>query len=241
MSILQIGPVALPVYPLALVLAFWAALAVAARVAQPLGVDGDHLWNAGLYGLVAMALAGRLAHVIAFWPAYRLQPLDIVGFNTQAFLWTPGAVAGLAVAAGYIYRHKLPWATTLDAVAVGGVTGVMIAELGAFVSGINIGAPSAVPWAVDAWGVARHPVQVYAVLGLAVTLATVLRAQRKPYPPGILAWAALLGWGITTWLIEPFRADSAILLGGFRATQIVGLLSAAAALWAFRRRAIQSF
>ena len=71
LPILQLGPLALPVYPISLLLAFWAGLALSARAARRLGVDGDHIWNAGLYGLLATIIVGRLAHGIAFWPAYR--------------------------------------------------------------------------------------------------------------------------------------------------------------------------
>mgnify|MGYP001046629494 CR=1 FL=1 len=86
LPVLQLGPFAVQTYPLALVLAGWLALAMGARAAKWLGLDGDHVYNAGLYGLLAGVIVGRLAHVLAFWPAYRSQPLEIFGFNTTAFL-----------------------------------------------------------------------------------------------------------------------------------------------------------
>ena len=167
LPILQIGPLALPVYPISLLLAFWVGLALSARAARRLGLDGDHIWNAGLYGLLAAIIVGRLGHVIAFWPAYRLQPLDIVGLNAQAFLWGPGLLAGVIVAAWYIHRHKLPWVTVLDAVAPGVLVGLVIASLGALLAGNDVGAPANLPWAVELWGVSRHPVQLYARAGRA--------------------------------------------------------------------------
>ena len=237
LPILQIGPLALPTYPLALLIAFWTALEISSRSARRSGLDGDHLYNAGLYGALALIVAGRGAHVVAFWPAYRVQPGEIIGLNTQAFLWGPGAIIGACVAAWYIYRHKLPWAQVLDAAAAGALVGLIIAELGAFLAGNGIGAAAELPWAVELWGVRRHPVQLYAALGAALTLAATLWAARRGLRGGTAAWIGLLGWGVTTWLVEPFRAESATILGGLRTAQVIGWAAVIGALWALRTRA----
>jgi phosphatidylglycerol:prolipoprotein diacylglycerol transferase len=235
LPILQLGPLALPTYPISLLVAFWVGLALSARAASRLGMDGDHVWNAGLYGLLATIVVGRLAHAIEFWPAYVMQPLDIIGLNAQAFLWGPGLSAGVIVAAWYIYRHKLPWATVLDAAAPGVLVGLVIANLGALLAGNDVGAPANLPWAVNLWGVSRHPVQIYAALGELITLAVVLHALREPSRPGTAALLSLLGWGLTTWLIEPFRAESAAVMAGIRLWQVIGLGAALVALWVLRR------
>lgn len=236
LPILQIGPLSLPTYPLALLSAFWIALEVSGRIARRAGLDGDHLYNAGLYGVLALIVAGRGAHVIAFWPAYRVQPGEIIGLNTQAFLWGPGAIVGLCVAAWYVYRHKLPWAQVLDAAAVGALVGLIIAHGAALLAGNAVGAPAELPWAVELWGVRRHPVQLYAALGAALTVAATLWAVRRGLRGGTAAGIGLLGWGLTTWLTEPFRAESATILGGLRSAQIIGWGAALLALWMLRRR-----
>jgi len=233
--VLQLGSIALPTYPISLLLAFWTGLALSARAARRLGLDGDHMWNAGLCALLATIVVGRLAHVIAFWPAYRLQPVEMVGLNAQAFLWGPGVLAGLIAAAWYIHRHELPWATVLDAAAPGVLAGLIITNLGVLLAGNDVGAPTALPWAVEIWGVPRHPVQIYAALGELITLTAVLAALRKPSKPGTAALLGLLGWGLTTWLIEPFRAGSSTIMAGIRLWQMIGLAAALAALWTLRR------
>ena len=233
--VLQLGSIALPTYPISLLLAFWAGLALSARTMRRLGLDGDHMWNAGLYALLTTIVVGRLAHVIAFWPAYNSQPLEIVGLNAQAFLWGPGVLAGLIAAAWYIHRHKLPWATVLDAAAPGVLAGLIIANLGALLGGNGVGAPADLPWAVEIWGVSRHPVQLYAALCELTTLAVVLHALRKPSRPGTAALLGLLGWGLTTWLVEPFRAERSTIVAGIRLWQVIGLSVARVVLWFLRR------
>ena len=241
LPVLQIGPLAIQTYPLALVLAGWVSLAIAARVASRKGIDGDHIYNAGLYGLVAGLLAARLAHVIAFWPAYRAQPLEILGLNTTAFLLWPGVIAGLAVAGWYIYRHQLPLASMLDAFAPGLLIGLAIAATGALLAGRSPGAPADLPWAVELWGVRRHPVQAYEALGLLAVGLFVLsltRSDRDSGDPrkGTVALIALLGWGLVEWLVEAFRSPDVVstLLGGIRTGQVLGLGAALVALLALR-------
>lgn len=236
LPVLQIGPLAIQTYPLALVLAGWVALAIGARAARRVGIDGDHIYNAGLYALVAGVVAGRLAHVIAYLPAYRAQPLEIIGFNTTAFLLWPGVLAALAVTGWYIYRHHLPLVPFLDALAPGLLVGLAVAAVGALLTGRNPGAPADLPWSVTLWGVRRHPVQLYEALGLLAVGLFVLDLIRRGSRPGVPALIALLGWGLVEWLVEAFRSPevSSAVLGGLRLAQVAGLAAALAALVGLR-------
>lgn len=238
LPVLQIGPVAIQTYPLALVLAGWIALEVGARVARRTGLDGDHVYNAGLYGLLAGVLGARLGHVVAYWPAYRSQPLEVFGFNTHAFLLWPGILGAMAVVSWYLYRRRLPAATMLDALAPGLAAGVGIAQVGALLAGRNPGAPTNLPWAVNLWGVARHPSQVYEALAVLLVLTVVGIALRRRAAAGTAAWLALLGYGLSLWLLEPFRAESVTVLGGLRAPQLWGLVAALVALRGLRHLAM---
>lgn len=234
LPVLQIGPLALPTYPLGLLIAFWTALEVASRIARRQGMDGDHLYNAGLIGGLALLIVGRLAHVAAFWPAYRLQPAEIVGLNTQAFLWEPAALAGVLAAAGYVFRRRLSWPVVADAAGAGALAGLIIAQVAALLAGVNVGAAAELPWAIDLWGVRRHPVQLYAALGEAIALVAVIVAVRRGARPGTAARLALFGWGATTWLVEPFRAESATFVAGLRSAQVVGWAAMLLVLWLWR-------
>jgi phosphatidylglycerol---prolipoprotein diacylglyceryl transferase len=236
LPVLQIGPLALPIYPLSLLLAIWAALAVGAWAARRQGIAGDHIYNAGLYGIIAALVIARLAHVTAFWPAYRTHPLEIVGFQTRALLWWPGLVAALVVAGWYIRRHRLPWARVADAGALGALVGVSIACLGAFLAGRGLGAPTKLSWGISTWDMPRHPFQLYwmlATLATAGLVAWVLSRQRQP---GAAALAALAGCGLAVLLIEPARADSLTTVGGLRVAQLLGLAAVILVLWRLRTR-----
>jgi phosphatidylglycerol:prolipoprotein diacylglycerol transferase len=231
----QIGPFTVPIYPLSLLLAVWAALAAAGWAARRQGLAGDHIINVGLYGLVAGVAIARLAHVIAFWPAYRTQPLEIVGSNSRAFIGWPGLVAALVVAGWYIRRHRLPWARVVDAGALGALLGASVACLGAFLAGQGLGVPTALPWGVTAWDVPRHPFQLYGMLATLATAGLVAWVLTRQKRPGVAALVALAGCGLAALLIDPARAESLTAVGGLRVVQLLGLASLVLALWGLRR------
>lgn len=236
LPVLLIGPLALPVYPLSVLLAIWTALAVGAWAARRQGIAGDHIYNAGLCGIIAAVVVARLSHVITFWPAYRTQTLEIVGFNTRALVWWPGLVAALAVAGWYIRRHRLPWANVVDAGALGALVGMSIACLGAFLSGRGLGAPTGLPWGITTWDVPRHPFQLYWMLAILATAGLVAWVLNRQKEPGAAALAALTGYGMAVLLIEPARADSLTMAGGLRVAQLLGLAAVILALWRLRTR-----
>jgi phosphatidylglycerol---prolipoprotein diacylglyceryl transferase len=234
LPVLQIGPFALQAYPLSLLLAAWAGLAVGARVATRLGIDGDHIYNAGFAALLAGLIFGRLGHVIAFWSAYSAQPLDIIGLNPRAFALWAALPAALAAAAWYSHRHHLPWVTVLDAAGPGLLAAAAVLDVGNLLAGQAAGAPTSLPWAINLWGVARHPSQVYELIAALVALAAAIWVLRHAYWPGRVIWTAILGYSLGRWLLEPFREASATLPGGFRTVQVLGLLAAGVALLALR-------
>jgi phosphatidylglycerol:prolipoprotein diacylglycerol transferase len=236
LPVLQIGPLALPIYPLSLLLATWAALAVGAWAARRMGLAGDHLYNAGLYGLIAAVVVARLAHVAAFWSAYRTQPLEILGFNTRAFLWWPGMIAALVVAGWYIRRHRLSWITVVDAGALGALVGISIAWLGAFLAGRGLGAPTKAPWGISIWDQPRHPFQLYGMLAALATAALVVWVLNRQRKPGAASLAALASYGLAVVLIEPASANSLTTAGGVRVVQLLGLAAGIVALWELRKR-----
>ncbi len=240
MPVIQLGRLALPVYPLALMFGLWLGMEAGARAARRRGLDGDHVYNAVLFALAAGLVVGRLAHVVAFWPAYRAQPLEIIGLNTRAFLLWPGALAAAAMLIIYIQRRMLPWPAMLDALAFGALVALGVAHLGAFIAGRSLGAPSTLPWAVTQWNVARHPVQLYLALAALAGAVIVWRLFAQGRAPGTPALAAVLIYGTAHWFFEPFHAGGPILPGGFRLGQVLGLGVVLLALWLLRARSLIS-
>ena len=82
----------------------------------------------------------------------------------------------------------------------------------------------------------RHPVQLYETIGLLAVSALVWRMIDRGAQPAAPFLTALAGYGLTIWFVEAFRAaeTTAIMFGGLRVMQVVGLVLALAALVGFR-------
>ena len=85
-------------YPLFILIGVAAGLWLAARQARRLGLDADHVYNLGFYGLLATLVGARLAFVAGNWSAYRHAPLSALSLTTTGFAWPEGVVVGLLVA-----------------------------------------------------------------------------------------------------------------------------------------------
>ena len=107
--------------------------------------------------------------------------------SLRALVAAPSHSIGGALAGGIIAVELWKWRkgvtqSTGGAFALPLATGIAIGRLGCFFSGLpdyTYGSPSGAAWAVDIGdGVARHPVQLYEALAMALFAAVLVRARQ---------------------------------------------------------------
>jgi len=217
---IALGPLSLPTYPLAILLGYFVGLWFAGKVAARRGIHPDHVYNMGFYAVIAAGVAGRLGHVVHYFPAYRLDPLSVLSPNVAAMEPSAAVAAALLVVVWYQRKYGIAWPALLDALAGLGLVVVASLALAEGLNGLHFGEPSLVPWAIYQWNVARHPVQFYEFFGVLVVLAwfwTLLRRLR----PGFAALFGVGGYAGVRLLVDAFRAESVIVGDGFRLSQII--------------------
>jgi prolipoprotein diacylglyceryltransferase len=117
---------------------------------------------------------------------------------------TVGASLAALATLTWTYRRHLPRA--LDAVAVPAIVGLAGWHAGCVVRGTCGGTATDLPWAIAGpGGVGRHPVEVYAALGLAVVAAVLWRWWRAGAAPGAVASAGVFGAALVRLATEPLR------------------------------------
>jgi len=141
------------------------------------------------------------------------------------------AVGGLLAFGWITWRHKLDAARWADAMIVGLLSGLAIAPLGNFLSGLMFGPPTMLPWGMTLGerfapydDLARYPVSmrfqptpVTFVLLAMLILAAVLIIERRWQDHRTTGNLFLLGWGA-------YSAGAAVL-GGWQADVSRGLLN----------------
>jgi prolipoprotein diacylglyceryltransferase len=227
---LLIGPIALPTYPLLLLTALWVGMWLAAHRAKQLDIDGDHVYNAGLYGLIAGIVGARLWFVLSHWENYAPDLTQALSLSRSAL--SPGEgliIAGLVVLI-YLQRNKVPPGNFFDAAAFGLALAVFIGNIGAFLGGEALGIPSNLPWAVELAGLARHPIQLYeAGAGLIILAILYFNRQWRPWP-GFHFWLFVALYGVSRLLLEIFRARPYLIGNGYLAVQVLALAATVVAL-----------
>ena len=173
---------------------------------------GDALTVAGFGAL----LGARLGYVALHASVYVRDPLAALALSTSALDGAIGALAGVGVLAWRLRRAgMLRWAAA-DALAPLALVLAMGLALASYFDGAVFGAASALPWAVEVWGAARHPVQFYEMTGLLAMLVASVALSRRVLPDGALALGAVLAYGVLRLIVDGFRADEAVLLAGLR-------------------------
>ena len=98
-----------------------------------------------------------------------------------------------------------------------------IEQLGAFLGGATLGAPTTLPWGVPVLGVMRHPVQLAEMASLLGIMALLWHslARHAFAGQGFALFGAL--YAGQRLFLEAFRAQTPLLPNGLRAVQVVAL------------------
>jgi len=245
LPILQIGPLAIQTPGLILLLGLWLAVSLSERAASHSGLNPNQLYNLVLLGLLGGVVGARLGYVLRYPEAFAASPASILSPN-PGLLDTWSGLAG-ALLLGLIYgqRKGLRLLPTLDTLTPGlAVLGVSLG-FSHLASGEAFGSPTSLPWGIELWGAARHPVQGYEILTAALILLLLwpkgkIAHRLRVLAPGLNFWAFSALSALSRLIVEAWRGDSEIIFGSLRQAQIAAWLVLALSLWAIGRRLFHS-
>ncbi|GAB4419799.1 MAG: hypothetical protein Kow002_07720 [Anaerolineales bacterium] len=212
------------------VIAIWLGTLLSDKRAHRHGIRPSALEKLTFYPLMAFIIGGRLLYVVENIASFTQSPLDIFSLNLELFDLWGGLIVAVLTAFVIGYRANLPFWPVLDALTPVFAVTLVGVNLANFASGQAFGRETTLPWAIEMWGAARHPSQLYATLASLLTLG-LLWFQKTDSPPGIhfLTFSALTsGW---TLFLEAFRGDSTLIFGGLRSAQAIAWLVLALSLF----------
>lgn len=227
---LLIGRFALPTYPFFLLLAYWAAMWLGGHQAKTFEFDRDHVYNAGLYGLLSGIIGARLWFVLSHWENYASDIRQVFSLSRSALSAPEGVIIAGLVVLIYLQREKVLFGKFFDAAAPGLALALIIANVGAFLGGEWLGAPSNIPWAVEIVGTARHPVQLYEAVSALIILGILLYISKYRPWSGFHFWLFVALYGVSRLFLEIFRARPALIGDGYITVQVVALAGVVVAL-----------
>ncbi len=213
----------------------WAALTGVAlmlamlRLVKPLAPDQDLVdlaLGAGVVGLIV----GRIGAMLLQGSNPLTNPIDL--FFVRGGVDTGFASLGALTFLGFKLRHHL--LPTVDLLAPPALAGLAGWHAGCLFRNACAGTVTNLPWGIAAPGsdLPRHPVELYAAIGLllaAVVLYLLLR--RGALPEGVVAGVGLAAAGAIRWVTEPLRLSiSGGPVGWYAAGLVIGCGAAIAGI-----------
>ena len=235
---LQIGPLALPVSGLVILVGFWIALSMCERRAVQQGISSNNYYNLVLLSLGTGVIGARLIYVIQYPSAFQASPISLLSINPSLFDPIGGVVIGLLAGIAYGQRKHIPLWSILDILTPGlAVMGIAIG-LSHLASGVAFGKPTQLPWGIALWGENRHPSQVYETIlaGLILAMVLVLEKREPAWPAGVIFWIFIGMTAASHLFLGAYRGDSIIILGEFRQDQLLAWIILAISLFGMYKR-----
>ena len=248
---IEIGPLDLRAYGLAIALGVIVAVVIAQRRWQRAGGDPADIVDIATWAVPAGIVGARLWHVLTDWQKFRGDWLDAFAI-WQGGLGIPGGLLGGVAVGVYIARRKnISLPRVLDAVAPAIPVAQAIGRLGNWFNQELFGRPTDLPWGLEidpehrparyASNETFHPTFLYEALwNLALAGVLVLLGRRRRLRDGQLFVLYVAGYALGRLWVEMLRADPASELLGLRVniwTSLVALVLALTVLVRRRRQA----
>jgi prolipoprotein diacylglyceryltransferase len=220
----NIGGLTLPTAPLLFILGAWVALSLVDRAAENIYLAQAHkVYNLASMGLFVGIIGARLVFVASHWSAYQQNWVGMVwpinsGFNVGA-----GLAIGVTTAFFYGRFHQLDPAITMDALAPGLVVGLIAISLADFLAGPGFGTLSNLPWAINMFGLRRHPVQIYEILVGLTALFLWWRVSQRPSFTGESFLITITLYSAGRLFVDAFRDNTPLTASGYHIIQIISL------------------
>ena len=222
--ILQIGPIAIQLPGLLLLVGLWIGTQIAEREAARYKLDPGHISNMIFIALAAGIVGARLGYALKYIDLYLSEPLNLLALNPNTLSAIEGIVVGLIAATIYAQRKGLSLLPTLDTLALGAAVFTIFVALAHLSSGDAFGAPTTVPWAIELWGEDRHPSQIYELLFAVGVTLVILKVRKTRSFSGFVFTLFVALTAISRLFLESFRGDSSIIFGSIRSAQLISFV-----------------
>ncbi|CAA9484720.1 MAG: Prolipoprotein diacylglyceryl transferase [uncultured Solirubrobacterales bacterium] len=239
---IDIGPVELQTFGIALALSLVSCGLLAARRLRELGKPGDWAYEMVLAAGIGGVVGAKLDWIIQNpGQAFDGSLIDIV--IGPGLVFFGGLLGGALAVAAWAYRRGFLGWSLLDLGGVGVALGYALGRIGCQLSGDgDYGVPSDLPWAMAYPNGTLpttdlvHPTPIYETLAMGL-VTVVLWNLRDRFAPGVLFGLYLVIAGLERFLIEFIRRNDAVLAGLTIAQLIsVAMVVAGSALIAWRVR-----
>ena len=165
---IQIGPVAIYIWGLFLVLGLLFVLFYSLKRSKRSGLDPSLIMDSFFWLLIGLIIGARLGHVLEYLDYYFLNPVEILKIWKGGMTFYGGLIGILISGIIFTRVRKLKLETffkAADIIALSAPLGIAIGRIGCSLINDHQGVQTLLPWGII-WpdGIMRHPVAEYLIL-----------------------------------------------------------------------------
>lgn len=246
---LELGPLTINFYGIAIALGILAAATVAQRRYRRLDGDPDLASRAIIFGVVAGIIGARLGHVVTnFGRFFPDDPLGVIAFwrgGLDGLTFYSGVLFGVVTGFWVLRRGGGSLAAFADSIAPAIPIAQAIGRWGNYFNQELYGTSTDLPWAleIEQNGVivdTVHPTFAYEMLGNLVIAAMLIRmGRRESLRQGSLLFIYMISYGVLRFLTELLRTDTEFRFLGLSRNgwgSVLVFIVGIVALWLHQRR-----
>ena len=214
---------------------------------KSIGLKEEEVMDFVLWTVLGGIVGARLYYVVFNWQYYATMPWEIPAIWHGGLAIHGGIIGGITVAYLYLKRKGLSFWKMADAVAPALILGQAFGRFGNFMNGDAHGVPTTMPWGIvfppdsiagrEFPNTPLHPTMLYE-MAINLTIFSLLWfvLRKWNHKDGFIFASYIALYSAGRFVVEAFRADS-LMLGPFRAAQVVSLaIVAVAAMIIWKRR-----
>jgi phosphatidylglycerol:prolipoprotein diacylglycerol transferase len=214
---INLGPVIIDGYGLALVVAVLAALFFLNITAPRAGVSPKKAFDLAFWLIIVGLLGSRAAYVVFHLKSYVNQPLNSLKYWEGGLMFQGGLLSGLLLTIILAFLKRLNFLVMADAIAPALALGQAIGRIGCLLAGCCYGriAPEKLPIAltfplgsIAPSGLPLYPTQIMESVGLFLIIIVLTLVLRRPRPVGLVLAYYLALSGLLRFAVDFYRGDN---------------------------------
>jgi phosphatidylglycerol:prolipoprotein diacylglycerol transferase len=207
---LHIGPLALPTYGLAVLVAFAVSVWIALRRAPKYGISKSEVVDLAFYPLLAGVVGARLLFILQEF--HHMSWKEVLSFRFEGLTSFGGLIGGFIAVVVVCKRRGYSLSSMLDLLFPPFLVGQAIGRVGCVLNGCCFGreCPQDLPWGMHFNNMAEphHPAQLYESLILVGLFGLAVLLEKRKLPKGVLAAVSVFFAGLARFIYEFWRAGT---------------------------------
>jgi phosphatidylglycerol:prolipoprotein diacylglycerol transferase len=249
--LLDLGPVHIYAYGVAIMAGTWLAWLYARRVMAPYGADVETVSKMFVWGFIAAFVGGKALYFLQAPAYYAAHPDEALALSGSGFVFYGSFLFAVPTFYAFVRIEKLPVPAMFDIVTI--CTGLIhgCGKIGCLLAGCCYGRLSEAGWwtiTFDHAGIPAHPLheplfatQVYDAILIFSSLALVFWIKRRGWLTGRLFLVYAMLYSAGRFFTEQYRGDAErgfVLNGLLSHSQAIaiGVIMACVAIWFFAAR-----